>query len=159
MGRWAQRAVFTCVLLLLSAHNGHSQVWTEQPPPRVRITVAESKTVGVFHSATDTTFTIITPSGLLRFSSHDVSMLERSAGRRPNVLTGIVGLLTGVAVGGVIGCAANNDDYGVFCGGQDDTKVMVGATAGGLAGAVLGAWLFKRERWEITEFPRRLDVR
>ena len=159
MGRWAQRSVFTCLLLLLVAHNGYSQVWTQQPPPRVRITVAESKTVGIFHSATDTTFTIKTGSGLLRFSSHDINMVERSAGRRPNVLTGTVGLIAGAAIGGAIGCAANSDDYGVFCGGQDDTKVVLGATAGGVLGGVLGALLFKRERWELTEFPLRLDVR
>ena len=159
MGSWAARSLLTCLLLLLCAHSGHSQLWTEQPPPRVRITIAESKTVGIFHNATDTTFTIRTPSGLLRFVSRDISMLERSMGRRPNILTGIVGLIAGAAIGGAIGCAANNDDYGVFCGGQDDTKVIAGATAGGAAGALLGALLWKRERWEIADFPMRHDVR
>ena len=151
--------VLACSLLLAVAPRAQSQVWTEVPPPRVRVTVNQSRTVGIFHSATDTTFTIRTASGILRFSSNAINMVERSAGRRPNIVTGIAGFVAGAAVGGVIGCATNNDDYGVFCGGQDDTKVMVGASVGGVAGAVLGALLFKRDRWEITALPMKPDVR
>lgn len=82
-----------------------------------------------------------------------VQRLESSR-RAPNALTGAIGLLTGVALGGVAGCAANRDSYGVFCGGQSDTKVAVGAAVGGIAGAALGAFLFRRERWSPVELPR-----
>jgi uncharacterized membrane protein YeaQ/YmgE (transglycosylase-associated protein family) len=74
-------------------------------------------------------------------------------GRKPNVTTGIVGAILGAGVGGALGCLANKDDYGVYCGGQDDTKVIIGAVLGGLAGGAAGALLFKREGWR--EVPVR----
>lgn len=91
-----------------------------------------------------------TPAGVSSIALPDIHRLERSRGRRPGLAGGIVGFLLGGAVGGVAGCAANRDSYGVFCGGQSDTKVVVGAAAGGLAGAALGALLFKRESWELV---------
>jgi LytS/YehU family sensor histidine kinase len=66
----------------------------------------------------------------------------------------VVGLLLGAAAGGVIACTANRDAYGVFCGGQDDTKLVIGAAIGGAAGATLGALLFRRERWTAVDVPR-----
>ena len=72
-------------------------------------------------------------------------------GKKANVGLGVLGLLLGAGVGGALGCLANKDDYGVYCGGQDDTKVIVGAALGGLAGAAAGALLFKREAWRTVE--------
>jgi membrane associated rhomboid family serine protease len=69
------------------------------------------------------------------------------------VVGGVVGFLAGAVLGGVIGCAANRDSYGVFCGGQDDTKVFVGAALGGVAGGAVGALLFRRERWTVIAGP------
>ncbi|MGE0553861.1 MAG: hypothetical protein AB7R55_10575 [Gemmatimonadales bacterium] len=43
--------------------------------------------------------------------------------------------------------AANRDSYGVYCAGQSDTKVVLGAALGGAAGAAVGALVFKRRRW------------
>ena len=77
--------------------------------------------------------------------------MELSRGRQPSVVGGLVGFLLGAAAGGAIGCAANSDDYGVYCGGQDDTRVIAGAALGGAAGAALGALLFKRERWAVVD--------
>lgn len=67
------------------------------------------------------------------------------AGRRPNTTGGIIGFVVGAAAGATVGCLANKDDYGVFCGGQDDTKVVVGAVIGGAVGAAVGALVFARE--------------
>lgn len=67
------------------------------------------------------------------------------AARKPNVTGGIIGFVVGAAAGATVGCLANKDDYGVFCAGQNDTKVVVGALVGGAAGAAVGALLFKRK--------------
>ena len=80
-----------------------------------------------------------------------VARLEQSQGKKPNIPAGIVGLLIGAGIGGALGCLANPDDYGVFCGGQDDTKVIVGAVLGGVAGGFAGALLFPRERWSPVD--------
>jgi hypothetical protein len=85
-----------------------------------------------------------------------IRRLELSTGRSPGLAGGIVGGLLGVGVGGFLGCVANRDSYGVLCGGQDDTKVIVGAALGGLAGGLAGALLFRRERWEPID-PSRLS--
>lgn len=66
-------------------------------------------------------------------------------GRRPNTTGGIIGFVVGAAAGATVGCLANKDDYGVFCGGQDDTKVVVGAVIGGAVGAAVGALVFARK--------------
>ena len=117
---------------------------------RVRVTMARSgtQTIGILQSLTDTSLVLRSDNGLLSFSAQNIARIEQSAGRKPNVTMGVVGLVAGAAVGGVIGCAVNSDSYGVFCGGQDDTKVVVGASLGGFTGGLLGALLFKRERWE-----------
>lgn len=83
---------------------------------------------------------------LLTRPAWDVDQQEASGGTRLSVLGGVGGFVLGAAVGGALGCAANRDDYGVFCGGQDDTKVYVGAAIGAVAGAALGAYLFRGNR-------------
>ena len=80
-----------------------------------------------------------------------VTRLEQSQGKKPNLPAGILGLLLGAGIGGALGCLANPDDYGVFCGGQDDTKVIVGAVLGGVAGGLAGALMFPRERWSAVD--------
>jgi LytS/YehU family sensor histidine kinase len=126
---------------------------------RMRVTLlgAGTQTIGTLHSATDTSLTLSTATGLLAFSSQSIARIEQSAGRQPNIPVGIAGLLLGAAAGGAIGCAANADSYGVFCGGQDDTKVIIGASAGALAGGLAGALLFRRERWRTVQLPLRVD--
>jgi hypothetical protein len=73
-----------------------------------------------------------------------VPMAQERARRRPSVVGGVVGFVLGAAAGGLVGCAANRDSYGVFCAGQNDTKVFVGAAIGGIAGATAGALIFAR---------------
>ena len=80
-----------------------------------------------------------------------VARLEQSLGKKPNLPAGILGMLLGAGVGGALGCLANPDDYGVFCGGQDDTKVIIGAVLGGVAGGLTGALVFPRERWSAVD--------
>jgi hypothetical protein len=67
--------------------------------------------------------------------------LERDSERGWSVTGAVIGGIVGVAVGGALGCLANRDDYGTFCGGQSDTKVAVGAVLGAGAGAFIGARL------------------
>jgi hypothetical protein len=102
---------------------------------------------GRYHALTDTTLVLSRDTTLLPLPRVDISRVEVSRGRKPGIVGGVVGLLVGAAAGGVIACTANRDDYGVFCGGQDDTKLVIGAAIGGAAGAALGALLFRRERW------------
>ena len=136
-------ALLVAIAVIASAGSAAAQ-------KRVRVTMASdgTQTIGVLQSITDTSLVLRSENGLLSFSPRNLARIEQSAGRKPNVTMGVVGLVAGAAVGGVIGCAVNSDSYGVFCGGQDDTKVVVGASLGGIAGGMLGALLFKRERWE-----------
>ena len=136
-------ALLVAIAVIASAGSAAAQ-------KRVRVTMASdgTQTIGVLQSITDTSLVLRSENGLLSFSPRNLARIEQSAGRKPNVTMGVVGLVAGAAVGGVIGCAVNSDSYGVFCGGQDDTKVVVGASLGGIAGGLLGALLFKRERWE-----------
>ena len=126
---------------------------------RMRVTMVRTgtQTIGTLHSATDTSLTLSTANGLLAFSSQTIARIEQSAGRQPNIPIGIAGLIVGAVAGGAIGCAVNADSYGVFCGGQDDTKVIIGASAGALAGGLAGALLFQRERWRIVQLPLPVD--
>jgi hypothetical protein len=72
--------------------------------------------------------------------------IEAATARRPSVAGGVAGAVVGAVAGGVVGCMANRDDYGVFCGGQSDTKVAIGAIIGAGIGAYIGARLFARDR-------------
>jgi len=71
--------------------------------------------------------------------------LGAESSRRYSVAGGIGGFILGGVAGGALGCLANKDDYGVFCGGQDDTKVFVGAALGAAVGAALGAVIFRHD--------------
>jgi hypothetical protein len=113
---------------------------TTFPPPLTRI--------GTYGGAQDSTLLLQTPPSSLSIPLGSIRKLEVSRGAKLSKWGGVGGLLLGAGAGGfVLGCLANRDDYGVLCGGQSDTKVVVGAVVGGLAGAAIGAVLFRRESW------------
>jgi hypothetical protein len=85
------------------------------------------------------------PANAAPAPSSELAHTLRASGRRYSVAGGIGGLVLGAAAGGALGCLANKDGYGVFCGGQDDAKVVLGAAVGAAAGAVLGAVLFRHD--------------
>jgi len=116
------------------------------PGARVRVTLIAPGPVNVgrFEAVNDSALLL---SGTPAIPLQNIRRLEVSGGRQRNLVTGIAGLILGIAVGGVLGCAANRDSYGVFCAGQDDTRVALGAAIGGVTGAAAGAFLFRRERW------------
>jgi hypothetical protein len=127
-----------------------------EPGARVRVTMTgptASVRIARFEAFTDSTLVVSANASSDIIPLSVVQRLESSR-RAPNVLAGAIGLLVGGALGGVAGCAANRDSYGVFCGGQSDTKVAAGAAVGGIAGAALGAFLFRRERWSAVDLPR-----
>jgi hypothetical protein len=84
------------------------------------------------------------------WSHNGVALLNRTlaeqdgGGRRLSVAGGIGGFVVGAVAGALVACHFNRDDYDVFCAGQNDTKVAVGAVIGGATGAALGAYLFRR---------------
>ncbi len=141
-----------CPLAVLNAQDtvlapgARLRVTSEHRMPRIEI--------GRYHALTDTTLVLSRDTAILALPLADISGVEVSRGRKPGIAGGVVGLLLGAAAGGVIACTANRDDYGVFCGGQDDTKLVIGAAIGGAAGATLGALLFRRERWTAVDVPR-----
>ena len=114
---------------------------------RVTTTTQPATRVGLFRGNDPTVIIFQIDTTTYRIPRESITRLEQSMGRKPNVTTGILGAILGAGVGGALGCLANKDDYGVYCGGQDDTKVIVGAVLGGLVGGAAGALLFKRERW------------
>jgi hypothetical protein len=127
------------------------------PATRLRVSAASPLTqvqTGAYRALTDSALVLSRDTSQLTIPLAGITRVELSRGRKPNVATGVVGLLLGAAAGGAIGCAANSDDYGVYCGGQDDTKVIVGAALGAAAGATLGALLFKREEWSVVDGSR-----
>jgi hypothetical protein len=65
---------------------------------------------------------------------------------RLSVAGGVGGFLVGAAVGTLVACHFNRDSYGIFCLGQSDTKLAIGALVGGTAGAALGSYLFRSRR-------------
>jgi hypothetical protein len=105
---------------------------------------------GTYRALTDTTLVLSRGGSAIAVPLASITRLEVSRGRKPNIVAGIVGFLLGGATGGVLACTANRDDYGVFCGGQDDSKLIVGAVLGGAVGAAVGALVFRRERWRTV---------
>ncbi|HET6763371.1 MAG TPA: hypothetical protein VFH27_06855 [Longimicrobiaceae bacterium] len=92
----------------------------------------------VFDPSIATGAVVIAPSRQLA-----PAVLKTDGSRGYSVVGGVAGFVVGAAAGGALGCLANRDDYGVFCGGQDDTKVFVGAALGAAVGAALGAVIFR----------------
>jgi hypothetical protein len=70
--------------------------------------------------------------------------VELNARRRVNVTGLVIGAVVGAAVGGALACLANRDDYGVYCAGQNDTKVVIGAVIGAGVGGWIGGFLIPR---------------
>ena len=124
-----------------------------EPGTRIRVTVANPyrREVGLYRAITDTTLQLGAGATPVTIPLARIERIEQSAGRRRSLPGGIAGFVVGAAAGGAVGCLANSDDYGAFCGGQSDTKVIVGAALGGIAGAALGAVLFGGERWTAIE--------
>jgi hypothetical protein len=150
------RSAFLALCLPLVSLQAQSVV-PLTPDTRLRVSAASPLTLvqtGTYRALTDTALVLSADSSPVTIPIANIGRVELSRGRQPNVLAGVAGFLLGAAAGGAIGCAANNDDYGVYCGGQDDTKVIVGAAVGGAAGAALGALLFKREHWEVVDGDR-----
>lgn len=155
MNRHLLRLLLALTVLCAAVTAARAQ---ERPPlvpgARIRVTVSgpgPRTQVGTFQALTDTTLQLQTGSGPLGLRLAAIDRLEVSGGRRLSIPGGVAGLVVGAVAGGALGCLANKDSYGVYCGGQDDTKVMLGAVVVGAAGAVLGAVLFGGERW--TSWP------
>jgi hypothetical protein len=121
---------------------------------RVRVTSDSgggSPQVGTFRGMGGGVLQLQTGTSLVTIPLDRISRLEQSRGKSFGIAGGIIGALLGTGVGMVAGCLVNQDDYGVFCGGQDDTKVIVGGVLGGVSGGILGALLFRRERWTAVD--------
>ena len=115
------------------------RVWTFEPTAAPR--------TGEFERWDGSSLLIYEGERAVTFPFDDIDIVEVSGGRSYSTVGIIVGGVLGAAVGGALGCAANRDDYGVYCGGQSDTKVFVGAALGAAAGAALGALVTRAERW------------
>ena len=115
------------------------RVWTFEP-------AADPRT-GEFERWDGSTLVIYDGAEPISYAFEDVDILEVSGGRAFNTIGAVIGGVLGAAAGGALGCAANRDSYGVYCGGQSDTKVFVGAALGAAVGAALGGLAFGIERW------------
>ena len=148
------RIRLACALLLGLHPALHAQTGALSPGDRIRVSVVTPTPrlyIGTLQTRTDSTLQLQSKGPPLTIAMAMVTRLERSRGRKLSVAGGVLGFLIGGAGGAALGCLANRDDYGVFCGGQSDTKVVVGAVLGGAAGAALGAIVFRRERWSPVE--------
>ena len=144
------RRTLLAMVILLGPLRGLAGQAAPAPGARVRITVVSPRLqtqVGSWRGYRDSTLRLEAGGTVVMIPMRSVARIEQSRGRKPGVAGGVVGLVLGAAAGGALGCLANRDDYGVFCGGQSDTKVVLGAAVGAAGGAVLGAMLFRRERW------------
>jgi hypothetical protein len=149
------RMLLTLLVLLCPLSESYAQeAQPLSPGTRIRVTVASPglrREIGIYRSLTDTSLQLQSGASTVAISLGSVLRLEQSRGRKRSVPGGVLGFVLGVAAGGALGCLANRDDYGVFCGGQNDTKVVVGAALGAVAGAALGAVLLGQERWSPVE--------
>lgn len=151
------RTALVVLVLCCPLRDLAAQDTTLAPGARLRVTSGHRVPyieTGRYYALTDTNLVLSRDTILLPLPLADISRVEVSRGRKPGMVGGVVGLLLGAAAGGVIACTANRDDYGVFCGGQDDTKLVIGAAIGGAAGAALGALIFRRERWAEVDLRR-----
>ena len=120
----------------------------------MRVSVATPRPaahVGILQGLSNTAVMLQTDAGALALPRRSVTRLERSLGRKRSVLGGVLGFLAGAMAGGTLGCLANRDDYGVFCGGQSDATVVAGALIGAAAGTAAGGALLRRERWSTVD--------
>jgi hypothetical protein len=142
-------AVLALLALLLVPTLAQAQEGARvQRGARVRVTTFDgAPSTGEFERWDGSTLLIYDRDEPRTFAFDDIDVLELSQGRSASTVGVVVGGLLGAAVGGALGCAANRDDYGVYCGGQSDTKVFVGAALGAAAGAALGALLIRVESW------------
>ncbi|HSL68632.1 MAG TPA: hypothetical protein VK864_00255 [Longimicrobiales bacterium] len=125
------------------------------PGTRLRLTLSAPARVEFarFQALTDTALLVAASAAPRVIPLTSIRVLEYSRGYAPSLAGGALGLLLGGAIGATIGCAANRDSYGVFCAGQSDTKVAVGTAIGGIAGAALGAYGLRREKWTRLALP------
>jgi hypothetical protein len=147
------------LLLVVLPHRIEAQTLLRVPSgTRLRVTYGTSQEtvqIGRLDTVSDTALLLYFAGASRTIPLATIHRLEASRGRRPNAVAGVLGLLLGVAVGGVLGCTVNRDDYGVFCAGQSDTKVALGAAIGGVTGATVGAFVFRRELWSVVDFQER----
>lgn len=123
------------------------------PGERVRITMPRSAAlIGSVASSTDSTITLAAANYPITVRRSEIQVLERSLGKHPNIAAVVISGIIGAGIGGIVGCAANADSYGVFCGGQNDTKVVVGAGVGAITAAVIGGKMFTKEKWSRIAF-------
>jgi hypothetical protein len=115
---------------------------------------------GTLESLGSRTLTLRTEERTEVIPTESIRRLEVSTGRSPSRTWAGVGVLVGGSTGAFVGgCLANKDDYGVLCGGQDDTRYVIGGVVGGLAGGILGAWLGRTERWDEVDLERERSAR
>jgi hypothetical protein len=138
----------------LASVAGAQELQRLTPGTRLRVTLISPAQVhvGTFETLRDSTLLLSGTAASRAIPLLNIRQLEASRGPQPGVLGGGIGLALGAVAGGLLGCAANRDSYGVFCGGQNDTKVALGAAIGAAAGAAVGAILFRRERWTTIDF-------
>lgn len=154
----AIRLLFAATLLLsFSAGLRAQEAIDLHSGTRVRVTAATPTVtvrIGTLQAFDSSVLQLRSAGSSIEIPLAAITRLERSEGRKSNLLGGAVGLVVGAAAGGAVGCLANSDDYGVFCGGQSDAKVAAGAAVGAATGAVLGALLFRQERWSDVRLVR-----
>jgi len=152
------RSALTALLLIGTAAGAHAQMERLPIGSRLRITtptLTPIPRIGVLQERRDSMLFLQTQAAAFAVPVSSITRVEISTGRKLSRTGGVIGLVLGAGAGGfALGCLANRDDYGVLCGGQDDTKVVVGAVVGGLAGAALGAVLFRHERWRRVDLAR-----
>lgn len=154
----AVRSLLTALTLfaIASATDGQ-EVPQFSADTRLRVTVVRPSgqvRIARFEALTDTSLVLSSNGAAHIIPLESISRLEWSSGRPPSIFGGVLGMIVGVAAGGAMACHANRDSYGVFCGGQDDTKMVVGAGLGGVAGAALGAFLLRRDQWISVDLSR-----
>jgi len=128
------------------------------PGARVRVTSAKppgEARVGMYQGLQGGLLELEANSTRFSYPLNEITRLELSRGHKPSIVGGVVGFVLGAGMGGFgLGCLANRDDYGVVCAGQNDTKFWVGAVGGGVLGGLLGAWLFREDRWVPIDLAR-----
>jgi hypothetical protein len=159
MHRVIKHVLLPALMLAILPQSTEAQALSRVPTgSRLRVTYStssETVQIGRLEAVSETALVLYATGASRTIPLETIRRLEMSRGRRPNAMAGVVGLLLGAVVGGVLGCAANRDDYGVFCGGQSDTKVAVGAAIGGIGGAAAGALVFRRESWSAVDLNER----